>query len=81
MAGRRRASEVSGIDAARHHGQGERDCVFERAEAVDGTPHMQVRNLAALKAALEKTGLIFLDGDYSGRGGAGVRLPARRLLK
>ncbi len=44
----------------------------ERAEAADGLPGMQVRNLAKLKAALEAGGVIFIDSDA--HGGHGVRL-------
>jgi len=47
---------------------------LQRAEAIDGLPNMQVRNLQAIKTTFEKAGVIFLDGDYSGRGGPGVRL-------
>jgi transcriptional regulator with XRE-family HTH domain len=47
---------------------------LQRAEAVDGMPNMQTRNLAAIKSALEAGGVMFIDGPYSGDGGAGVRL-------
>jgi ribosome-binding protein aMBF1 (putative translation factor) len=47
----------------------------QRAESVDDVPRMQVRNLTSIKQ-LEKAGVEFLDGDYSGRGGPGVRLRA-----
>ena len=50
---------------------------MQRAEAVDGVPNMQVRNLASIKTTFEKAGIIFLDGDYTGRGGPGVRLRRR----
>lgn len=43
-----------------------------RAEAVEGLPGMQVRNLAALKAALEAGGVSFIEADADG--GPGVRL-------
>jgi transcriptional regulator with XRE-family HTH domain len=47
---------------------------IQKAENIDGLPAMQVRNLAAIKEAFESAGLVFIDGDYSGRGGPGVRL-------
>lgn len=47
---------------------------LQRAESTDELPNMQVRNLAAIKAALENGGVIFLDGAYSGDAGPGVRL-------
>ena len=37
-------------------------------------PNMQVRNLAAIKAALEAGGVEFIDGPYTGNGGPGVRV-------
>lgn len=47
---------------------------LQRAERTDEMPNMQVRNLAAIKAALETGGVIFFDNSYSGDGGPGVRL-------
>lgn len=47
---------------------------LQRAEAVDDLPNMQVRNLAAIKGALEAGGIEFIDGSYSGSGGPGARL-------
>ncbi len=36
---------------------------IQRAEAVDGMPNMQTRNLAAIKSALESGGVVFLDSN------------------
>lgn len=47
---------------------------IQRAEASDDTPNMLVKNLAAIKTALEDGGCTFLDGPYDGNGGPGVRL-------
>ena len=47
---------------------------IQRAESAEGMPDMRTRNLATIKAVLEKGGVIFIDGDYSGKGGPGVRL-------
>ena len=47
---------------------------IQRVEGADGVPNMQVKNLMAIKAALERGGVEFLDGPYSGSGGPGVRL-------
>lgn len=47
---------------------------IQRAESVDGMPNMQTKNLAAIKAALEAGGCVFIDGPYTGNGGPGVRL-------
>lgn len=47
---------------------------LQRAERSNEMPNMQVRNLAAIKAALEAGGVEFLDGSYSGSGGPGVRM-------
>lgn len=41
---------------------------FERGE------ELKARTLTDLKAALESAGVIFLDGEYSGSGGPGIRL-------
>ena len=46
-----------------------------RAEAGEGLPPMQVRNLAALKAALEAGGVAFIEADADD--GPGVRLRKR----
>jgi transcriptional regulator with XRE-family HTH domain len=47
---------------------------LQRAESVDDMPNMQTKNLAAIKAALEAGGCVFIEGPYSGNGGPGVRL-------
>jgi transcriptional regulator with XRE-family HTH domain len=47
---------------------------IQKAEGAEGMPDMRTRNLAAIKTTFEKAGIIFIDGDYSGRGGPGVRL-------
>ena len=48
---------------------------IQRAEATEGMPSMHTHNLLAIKTTFEKAGIIFIDGgDYSGRGGPGVRL-------
>ena len=47
---------------------------LQRAEAVDDVPNMQVRNLMAIKQALESGGAVFLDAGQTRDGGPGVRL-------
>lgn len=47
---------------------------IQRAERFDDMPNMQAKNLLAIKAALERGGVVFIDGPYSGDGGPGVRL-------
>ena len=47
---------------------------IQNAEKIDGMPNMQSKNLLAVKTALEKGGIVFIDGEYSGKGGPGVRL-------
>ncbi|WP_245503278.1 helix-turn-helix domain-containing protein [Rhizobium ruizarguesonis] len=43
---------------------------FERGE------ELKPRTIAAIRTVLEEAGVIFLDGDYSGSGGPGIRLKA-----
>jgi len=47
---------------------------IQKAEGVEGMPNMHSKNLLAIKTALEKGGIVFIDGEYSGKGGPGVRL-------
>lgn len=47
---------------------------LQRAEATDDIPNMQVRNLLAIKQALEAGGVVFLEPGQTRDGGAGVRL-------
>ena len=46
----------------------------QRAEQAEGIPNMLSPNLAAVKAALEAGGVEFINGEYQGDGGPGVRL-------
>ncbi|MGO6788737.1 transcriptional regulator [Rhizobium ruizarguesonis] len=43
---------------------------FERGE------ELKPRTIAAIRTVLEEGGVVFLDGDYSGSGGPGIRLKA-----
>ncbi|WP_197729428.1 transcriptional regulator [Rhizobium leguminosarum] len=43
---------------------------FERGE------ELKPRTIAAIRTVLEEAGVVFLDGDYSGSGGPGIRLKA-----
>ncbi|WP_244666062.1 transcriptional regulator [Rhizobium ruizarguesonis] len=43
---------------------------FERGE------DLKPRTIAAIRTILEEAGVVFLDGDYSGSGGPGIRLKA-----
>ncbi|QND23656.1 helix-turn-helix transcriptional regulator (plasmid) [Rhizobium leguminosarum bv. viciae] len=43
---------------------------FERGE------DLKPRTIAAIRTVLEESGVVFLDGDYSGSGGPGIRLKA-----
>jgi len=46
-------------------------------EASKGALEGLTNNVAAVVRALESAGVAFIDGDYSGTGGPGVRLVAR----
>jgi transcriptional regulator with XRE-family HTH domain len=41
---------------------------FERGE------ELKPRTISAIRSALESAGIIFIDGDYQGAGGPGIRL-------
>ncbi|WP_197730445.1 helix-turn-helix domain-containing protein [Rhizobium ruizarguesonis] len=43
---------------------------FERGE------DLKPRTIAAIRTVLEEAGVVFLDGNYSGSGGPGIRLKA-----
>ncbi|QND24534.1 helix-turn-helix transcriptional regulator (plasmid) [Rhizobium leguminosarum bv. viciae] len=43
---------------------------FERGE------ELKPRTIAAIRTVLEEAGVVFLDGNYSGSGGPGIRLKA-----
>lgn len=62
----------SATDLAAHCGVSY--AAIQRAEAADGMPNMQTKNLAAIKSALEAGGVIFLDAGAIRDGGPGVRL-------
>ncbi|WP_390890097.1 hypothetical protein [Rhizobium leguminosarum] len=46
-------------------------------EASKGAIEGLTNNVAAVVRALEAAGIMFIDGDYSGSGGPGVRLVAK----
>ncbi len=48
------------------------EATVQRIEAVDGLPAAHVRTVAAIQHALERGGVIFIDGDQTA--GPGVRL-------
>lgn len=50
----------------------------QRAESVDDLPSMHTRNLAAIKAALEAHGVVFIDGQIAGVAGTGPCVRLRR---
>lgn len=47
---------------------------LRRMEASDGKASGYANNLLAIRAALEAAGVVFIDGDYAGTGGPGVRM-------
>lgn len=47
---------------------------IHRAEQTDGVPNMLIKNVIAIKTTLERNGVVFIDGAYSGDGGPGVRM-------
>lgn len=62
----------SGSDLARESGVSHQ--AIHRAEQSDGVPNMLIKNVIAIMTTLERAGVVFLDGQYSGDGGPGVRL-------
>nr|WP_306912311.1 helix-turn-helix transcriptional regulator [Rhizobium mesoamericanum] len=47
---------------------------LRRMEASEGAVEGMKNNVASVLTVLRSAGIIFLDGDYSGHGGPGVRL-------
>jgi len=47
---------------------------IKRLEGQDGPLAANTRTVAALQSALEAAGCVFIDGEYTGAGGPGVRL-------
>jgi hypothetical protein len=52
---------------------------IQKAEAFDSLPNMLAKSLVAVKTALEKGGVCFIDADSGG--GPGVRLRIKRAKK
>jgi transcriptional regulator with XRE-family HTH domain len=62
-------------DLARHSGVG--SSTIKRAESVDGVPSINIPNLNAILAALERAGIEFLPGNGVGPG-VRMRKPAEQ---
>ena len=54
---------------------------IHRMERSDGIPEAKALSVYAVEIALTRAGLVFLDGEYSGDGGFGVRFSEKRPLR